>query len=109
MASADPDRDRMWSLLWPLVSGGVWWLLLVLLLFGCAAPANRLAVYPEADVLFTTAAEVDRLCRLAPQARAGEHYRGCYIPSLRLAVVGHGDAGALAHELRHAREGSFHK
>ena len=62
----------------------------------------------DVDVLYTTPADVDRLCRLAPGAPAAEHYRGCYIASLRLAIVGHGDAAALAHELRHAREGAFH-
>lgn len=92
-------------------------LLVLLALTGCiprswqAAPQpNRLVHYPEADVLFTTPAEVDRLCRLGPAPTpAGAVYRGCYVPLLGLAVVPHGDADNLAHELRHAREGNFHQ
>lgn len=95
------------------------WVLVALalvLLTGCIprswqdAPPNRLAHYPEADVLFTTPAEVDRLCRLGPAPTpAGVVYRGCYVPSLRLAVVPHDAPDTLAHELRHAREGNFHR
>jgi hypothetical protein len=102
----------MFCLLWPLVSGAAWLLVVLLLFAGCATvpPPNRLAHYPEADVLFTTPAEVDRLCRLGPQPTPpGAIYRGCYVPGLRLAVVPHGDAENLAHELRHAREGNFHQ
>ena len=70
---------------------------------------DRLVHYPEADVLFTTPAEVDRLCKTyALNARPRARYRGCYFPAQRLAIVSHGDAATLAHELRHAREGAFH-
>lgn len=83
--------------------------LLTLLLGGCASvPPNRLVAYPEADVLFTNAAEADRLCRAMPNAPPGAHYRGCYFPALKLAIVPHGDVHNLEHELRHAQEGRFH-
>jgi hypothetical protein len=79
------------------------------LLAGCASvPPNRLAHYPEADVLFASATEVNRLCQSAPNARRDGVYLGCYFPGLRLAIVPHGAAATLAHELRHAREGRFH-
>jgi hypothetical protein len=83
--------------------------LATLLLAGCTSvPPNRIAHYPEADVLFTSYAEVDRLCRAAPHARQDGTYRGCYFPKLGLAIVPHGAAATLAHELRHARDGKFH-
>ena len=54
-------------------------------------------------------AEVDRLCKqYALNARPRARYRGCYFPIQKLAIVPHGDAATLAHELRHAREGAFH-
>lgn len=98
----------MFALVWPLVCAAVL-AIVTALLYGCAtAPGNRLVAYPGADVLFTTAADVDRLCKLAPNARHDGRYLGCYFPAHRLAIVPHGDAAALAHELRHAREGAFH-
>jgi len=106
--SRDPDRDRMFALVWPLVRALLFFGTLALLFFGCATPGNRLVRYPEASVLFTTPADVDRLCKLAPTARHDGRYLGCYFPAHRLAIVPHGDVATLAHELRHAREGSFH-
>ncbi len=83
--------------------------LCLVFLTGCAsAPPNRLAHYPEADVLFTSYAEVDRLCHTMRNAVPNATYRGCYFPALKLAIVPHGDTHNLAHELRHAREGAWH-
>lgn len=84
------------------------WLVVGCVLFGCA-PANRLVHYAEADVLFTTPAEVDRLCKLAPGAGQDRIYLGSYFPAHRLAVVPHDSADVLGHELRHARDDQFHR
>lgn len=83
--------------------------ILLLAVSGCGTGANRLVTYPETDVLFTTPAEVDRLCKLAPNALHDARYAGCYFPHVRLAIVPHGDEDVLAHELRHAHEGNFHE
>jgi hypothetical protein len=85
---------------------------LVLTLSSCApAPRpNQLVQFPDAAVLFTTPAQVNVLCHaLAVNAKATDHIFGCYFPSERLAIVPHDDPAVLAHELRHAREGAFHK
>lgn len=77
-----------------------WFTILVvvsLFLSGCmTARPSRVQEMDGTTVLWTTASEVRRLCRL-------EIARACYIPGGRIAIVEHGDNEALEHELKHAR------
>lgn len=83
-------------------------LVFLIMLVGCGAGRPYLAHYADADVLYTTPADVNRLCRLAPGGDKPGQFAGCYIPGARLAIVPHGATDILVHELRHARTGAFH-
>jgi len=129
MRLPDPDRDRMFCLVWPLVSGAASALVVLFLFAGCATatPVSPSGPATVADVPAEialwqepTPERVDFLCRLMgnrPDPTTGLPFqtrspvlpaqlvlvRGCYLPGLKIIVIEQGDWDALGHELAHAR------